>query len=163
MADKHFRSTLLNKYKNLKAPFCLKKLRETADIFEGTHSFQAFRRTSRGNERNNIIDPICTIYRIDVDSKDCGDIKRLEISIRGNRFLYKMVRCITSHLILAGFGVLDTKDIKNALDTGIEIPNIPSAPGHGLYLKNVFFEEEVQNKINEAKERYIKRLNKILN
>ncbi|XP_952946.1 tRNA-pseudouridine synthase I, putative [Theileria annulata] len=161
MSDTHFVNTLLRKYRDVKAPFSFEKLKEAARVFHGKHNFEAFRKNCRGNERDKIIDPICTIHSIEF--VNIPQDKKVEIIVNGDRFLYKMVRCIVSHLILAGFNVIKPDQIKRALDNATEIPNIPYAPAHGLYLKKVFFEKEVQDKIDEFRNRYHERMHNVLN
>ncbi len=89
----------------------------------GTHDFSAF---SNRKEKN----PICTIESIEFDGN---------FHIRGDRFVYKMVRNIVGTLLYIGSGkllpdaipkILESKDRKTA---GI------TAPAHGLYLKRVYY------------------------
>ncbi|BAM42254.1 tRNA-pseudouridine synthase I [Theileria orientalis strain Shintoku] len=159
MSDKHFLNTLLRKYNKVRTEFSFEKLEEAGKVFHGTHNFEGYRKASKGNERSHLIDPICTINSIEFVNNPND---KIDIVVKGNRFLYKMVRCIVSHLILAGFNVIKPDQIKATLETGSEIPNVPYAPAHGLYLKEVYFNKDVQDRIDESKKRYYERLNSVL-
>lgn len=98
------------------------KMEEAAQLLIGTHDFSAF-----ANEPEK--DPICTIESIEIQ-KDCFKIK-------GNRFLYKMVRNLVGTLVYVGCDkisdiceVISSRDRKKA---GI------TAPALGLYLHQVFY------------------------
>jgi len=81
--------------------------------FVGTHDFSAF-------STKKALNPICTITSIDF----CLEKKKLEIRIKGDRFLYKMVRMIVGSLVVAGKG---KKNLKM------------TAPAHGLFLHHVIY------------------------
>ncbi|HSX11814.1 MAG TPA: tRNA pseudouridine(38-40) synthase TruA [Chlamydiales bacterium] len=104
-------------------PLNLPKMEAAAQELIGTHDFTAF-----ANEEEK--DPICTLESISF--KDA-----LEISIKGNRFLYKMVRNIVGALVYIGSGklasltpILASRDRKQAAIT---------APAHGLHLHQVLY------------------------
>ncbi len=99
------------------------KIEKAAQSLLGTHDFSAF---SNDPEK----DPVCTLESIAFD----GTFFR----IRGDRFLYKMVRNLVGTLLYIGcgkltdvFSILKSKDRKQS---GI------TAPAHGLYLHKVFYE-----------------------
>ncbi len=100
------------------------KMELAAKDLIGTYDFTAF---ANEGEKN----PICTIESIEFDGI---------FRIRGDRFLYKMVRNLVGTLIYVGRtklaadsipAILASKDRKNA---GI------TAPAHGLYLHQVFYQ-----------------------
>ena len=104
-------------------PLDLAKMERAAQELIGTHNFTAF-----ANEEEK--DPICTIESIDFRAQ-------LEIVIKGNRFLYKMVRNIVGALVYVGQGklvslaeILRSQDRKKG---GV------TAPAHGLHLHQVFY------------------------
>jgi tRNA pseudouridine38-40 synthase len=105
------------------APLDLAKMERAAQELLGTHDFTAF-----ANEEEK--DPICTLHAITF--KD-----HLTIVIKGDRFLYKMVRNLIGALVYVGCGkltsltpILQSRDRKKA---GI------TAPAHGLHLHQVFY------------------------
>lgn len=100
------------------------KMELAAKDLIGTHDFSAF---ANEGEKN----PICTLESIEFDGI---------FRIRGDRFLYKMVRNLVGTLVYVGSGklaegsipmILASKDRKKA---GI------TAPAHGLYLHQVFYQ-----------------------
>lgn len=88
--------------------------------------------------------------------------EKFTINVRGDRFLYQMVRCIVCHLVLSGFGIISPEEIAKALETGAEIPHIPSAPSSGLTLRKVYFEESVDQAIAKSKQAFFDRHNVLL-
>lgn len=107
----------------------LGKMRNTAQYLVGEHDFSAFK--TEGSSATNFVR---TIYRIDISQKN--DI--IEIEITGNGFLYNMVRIIVGTLIDAGKGL--ERDIPQILAMKDRSLAGHTAPAHGLFLKEVFYE-----------------------
>jgi tRNA pseudouridine38-40 synthase len=94
------------------------RMEESTKHLIGTHDFSAFANEKKEN-------PICTITSIEIGPT---------IVIRGNRFLYKMVRNIVGSLIKLSPGeILEALHSKDRKKAG------PTAPAHGLYLHQVFY------------------------
>ena len=68
-----------------------------------------------------------------------GDL--VTYTVRGDGFLYKMVRIMTGTLLLAAAGRLAADDISVILETGDRSRACRTAPAHGLYLNRVFYNE----------------------
>nr|BAN65833.1 RNA pseudouridine synthase A 2, putative [Babesia bovis] len=100
MKDSQFRNTLIKKYNDVRQHFSLESMQKGADVIQGTHNFEGFRKKSRGNEKALIKDPICTIEKIDIKRDRDDPENKFHIAVYGNRFLYKMVRGIVSHLVM---------------------------------------------------------------
>jgi tRNA pseudouridine38-40 synthase len=107
---------------HFRSPLDLGKMETEAKSLIGTHDFSAF-----ANESEK--DPICTLESIRITPE--------QIAIKGNRFLYKMVRNLVGTLLYIGCGkrahlaaILASRDRKQA---GV------TAPAHGLYLHQVFY------------------------
>ena len=79
----------------------------------GTHDFRAFSTKKTSN-------PVCTINSIEILFRN----RKIEIRIKGNRFLYKMARIIVGSLVLAGKGKGNFK---------------MTAPAYGLFLYRVIY------------------------
>ncbi|ORM40650.1 tRNA pseudouridine synthase A [Babesia sp. Xinjiang] len=161
-ADKQFRNTLLKKYSDIRKEFCFVRMRKAADAIEGTHNFEGFRKKSRGNEKAINKNPVCTIERIDFERYTDSKYTKFNVVITGDRFLYKMVRGIVSHIVMVGYDILKVEDIKNMLENAEPIPDIPYAPSTGLYLTKVIFEPEVDRALAASKERGKRRLRELL-
>lgn len=88
----------------------------------GTHDFSAF-----ANEEEK--DPICTVESIEFK----GD----HFVIKGNRFLYKMVRNLVGTLVYVGCGKIPTCQLPTILASRDRKLAGVTAPAHGLYLHQV--------------------------
>lgn len=109
------------------------KMNEAANLFLGTHDFAAFCR-AEGKKRVNTT--LRTIYALNVSLNDgvC------EIKIRGDGFLYNMVRIVAGTLIYVSEGRRTLEDVEKALETGERDLAGVTLPPEGLYLNNVFYD-----------------------
>lgn len=106
-----------------------KKMEEAARILIGTHDFAAF--TDKKEEKSTIR----SIYDIMIAGQD----GKIQITYRGNGFLYHMVRILTGTLLEVGMGKLTTEEIAGALVTGERKKAGFMAPAKGLFLKEVYY------------------------
>lgn len=90
----------------------------------GTHDFSSF-----CNEKEE--NPICSIESIEFDGT---------FRIKGNRFLYKMVRNLVGTLVYIGCGKLPPDSIPQILALRDRKRAGITAPAHGLCLHQVFYE-----------------------
>ena len=109
-------------------------MNEAAKFLEGTHDFKSFE-ASGGNPRETTVR---TIYEAKVMESMAGEI---QIHVKGDGFLYNMVRIITGTLVEVGQG----KRVPNEMKAIIEAAHRPAAghtaPPNGLYLAEVYYEE----------------------
>ena len=98
-------------------------MQKAADELVGEHDFSSF--ASVHAQTNTYVR---TIYGLDVIRE--GDMIR--IRVRGNGFLYNMVRIIAGTLIQVGAGIKQPEDIKNILAGKDRELAGPTAPAHGL-------------------------------
>ena len=84
------------------------KMNEAAQAFVGTHDFKAF--AASGNSSQTTVR---TIFEASVFKKDDFIVIRL----KGDGFLYNMVRIIAGTLILSGKGKLDKKNIEYIIES----------------------------------------------
>lgn len=75
------------------------------------------------------------IYSLDIKEKE-GFI---EIKIRGNGFLYNMVRKVVGTLIEVGLGEIEAASIPSILESKERIQTGRMAEAEGLYLEKVGF------------------------
>lgn len=119
-------------------------MKKAANRIVGTHDFKCFE-SSGGTPRETTVR---TIYALDI-LKD-GD--RIIVEITGDGFLYNMVRIIVGTLIEVGTGKRPEVEISDIIESGSRINAGFTAPPQGLYLKEIYFDEqELFSKI--AKER----------
>jgi len=85
------------------SPLDVEKMRAASTYIVGEHDFKSF--CSAGSQAKSTVR---TIYNLDID-KD-GDM--ITIVIRGNGFLYNMVRIIVGTLIKVGLGVYPPEHVE---------------------------------------------------
>ena len=71
-------------------------MRQAAKLLTGEHDYKSF-----CNVRTQVLDTVRTVYSIDIE-KDSNDV--ITIRVRGNGFLYNMVRILAGTL-MAEMGV----------------------------------------------------------
>ena len=111
-------------------------MQEAAQHFIGTHDFATF--CTNCTEKQNTIR---TIYDITIEKQGNTVI----LLVKGNGFLYNMVRAITGTVLYAAEGKLKPEDIPVILDSGNRTLAGPTAPPGGLYLTRVWYEDERLN------------------
>ncbi|MCL7747695.1 tRNA pseudouridine(38-40) synthase TruA [Halalkalibacter alkaliphilus] len=107
----------------------VEKVREAADYFVGEHDFTAF-----SNAKSKKKSMVRHIYSIVIE-EDAGFIT---IRIRGNGFLYNMVRKMVGTLIHVGLGEVQPDEIKTMLESN-DRSLAGFADANGLYLENIGF------------------------
>jgi tRNA pseudouridine38-40 synthase len=115
-------------------PLNLDSMRCAARDFLGTHDFSAFT-----NEPTD--DSIRTIEHIGVESM--AD-QRIRIVLRADRFLYKMARNIVGSLVYIGCQKLPSDSIPRILSSKMRENAGITAPAHGLFLIEVFYDEPIR-------------------
>ena len=115
---------------NYPYPLDLEAIREAIPYLEGTHDFTSFCATN-----TNVIDKVRTIHKIEL--KEEGDA--LTLCFVGTGFLYNMVRILVGTLLEVGNGKRKPSDMKEILSKQDRQFAGKTAPGHGLYLWEVFY------------------------
>lgn len=108
------------------------KMQAACQDLVGTHDFAAFAATG-----SHITNTVRTVYHAEL-RKNGEDI---EFEITGNGFLYNMVRIAVGTLVWIGIGKLPVTAVQEMLETGDRKKGGKTLPPHGLYLKDVFYEE----------------------
>ena len=114
---------------HIKQNVTLALMEKAADFLIGEHDFSAF--TSEKKENN--------VRQIHAISFEPLPNERLQIVIKGNRFLYKMVRTLVGTLVYVGMGKISPQDIGNILSSKDRTRAGPTAPAHALSLTRVFY------------------------
>ncbi|GHU72062.1 tRNA pseudouridine synthase A [Clostridia bacterium] len=97
----------------------------------GTHDFAAF--AASGSKAKTTVR---TVHSVSV-TRAAHDPALIELIIRGNGFLYNMVRILAGTLADAGSGRLDKGAVDRAIETGDRLALGQTAPPHGLTLMSV--------------------------
>jgi tRNA pseudouridine38-40 synthase len=108
----------------------IEKMREASNYFLGKHDF-----TSYSNAKSKKKSMVREIYSLEIHENE-GFI---EITVRGNGFLYNMVRKIVGTLIEVGLGVKEAAAIPSIIESKERIQTGRMADAEGLYLEKVGF------------------------
>lgn len=114
-------------------PLDLNAMREAAGHLIGTHDFSAFCKNKKTHTY--------THYMRTIESIELNEIEknRLCIVIKGNNFLYRMVRNIVGTLAYVGNGKLNVGQVDSILHSQDRASAGVTAPPHGLFLEHVFY------------------------
>ncbi|KHF41411.1 tRNA pseudouridine(38-40) synthase TruA [Halalkalibacter okhensis] len=107
----------------------VKKVREAARFFVGEHDFTAF-----SNAKSKKKSSVRHIFAITIDE----EVGFINIRIRGNGFLYNMVRKMVGSLIHVGLGELQPEEIQTILQSN-DRSLAGFADANGLYLEKIEF------------------------
>ena len=117
------------------------KMKQAAVFLLGEHDFEAF--SSAGGQQKS---SIRTIYEIGIETEALSDAvdgfapKLVWITIRGNGFLYNMVRIIAGTLEKVGMGVYPPEYVKEILESRDRSLSAPKAPARGLTLMKIEYQ-----------------------
>lgn len=106
----------------------IEKMRMAAELLIGEHDFKSFCSLKKSKKST-----IRTLYSITIEEIE----KELRISVKGNGFLYHMVRIIIGTLLEVGTGKKKPEEIEQILEKGERQAAGKTAPAHGLFLKEV--------------------------
>lgn len=112
----------------------LEAMRQGAEYLLGEHDFKSF-----CSARTQVTDTVRTVYSLSVE-RDAEDVVTLRI--RGNGFLYNMVRIIAGTLIQVGAGRLAPEEVGRMLAAQDRRAAGPTAPAKGLTLVGMEYEED---------------------
>ncbi|WP_010285116.1 tRNA pseudouridine(38-40) synthase TruA [Bacillus timonensis] len=113
-------------------PLNLAAMREASDYLIGTYDFTSFCAS-----KTEVQDKVRTIYQIKIEKHE----DELIFSFVGNGFLYNMVRILVGTLLEVGSGQREARMIENILSGKDRSLAGKTAPGQGLCLWQVFYEE----------------------
>lgn len=111
----------------------IKRIQKACSLFEGTHDFTSFcsaRSTAKGSKER-------TLY--EVSCKKQGE--EIQFILRGNGFLYHMVRIIVGVLLDSGSGKIERADIEEMFRKKNRTFAGKTIPPEGLFLWNVKYEK----------------------
>ena len=137
--------------RRLYAHFChytldIEKMRQAASYLIGEHDFASFCASNHQAEET-----VRNLYEITVD-KGSDDI--VTIRLRGNGFLYNMVRIIAGTLIRIGSGMYPPEHMKTILEARNRAAAGDTAPAKGLTLVGIEYEKEPAKEIVGENEYY---------
>lgn len=128
------RSGLLQRYTYSESrSLDLDAMRQAAKLFEGTHDFRCCMATG-GQVRTTVR----TVHLLHIQ-EEAGCLRFV---VRGNGFLYNMVRILAGTLLYVGLGKLEEQMIVRALETGDRTVLGKTLPARGLFLDRVEYEPD---------------------
>ena len=108
-------------------------MREAAQHFVGTHDFRSFC-TNCAESANTVR----TIHSFDVEN----DGETVKMLVKGDGFLYNMVRILVGTLLSVNEGSIAVEEIDEIMAAGDRLRAGRTAMPHGLYLNRVFYDRE---------------------
>lgn len=109
------------------------KMKEAAMYLVGTHDFASF-----CNIKAEVEDTVRTVYELEI-IQDPTRAEHLIIRIRGNGFLYNMVRIIVGTLVRVGRGFYEPIQVQEILEAKLRTEAGVTAPPQGLFLKEIIY------------------------
>lgn len=124
-----------HRYYSWHYPFALSvyKMKDAAEFFIGSHDFSAFCNVKKNSTYESYVRTILSIKIIELGHD------RLRFEIRGNNFLYKMVRNLVGTLVYVGCGKIALEEIEGILTKKDRTLAGMTAPAHGLCLYRVYY------------------------
>lgn len=110
----------------------IEAMQRAAAYFVGEHDFQSF--CAAGSQ---VKSTVRSIYSMEVE--EMGDL--VKIRVRGNGFLYNMVRILAGTLIEVGKGRIKPGHMNEIIKSKDRSQAGPTAPAHGLSLIEIKYEE----------------------
>lgn len=111
----------------------LEAIKKASGYFVGTHNFASF-----CADCTNVSTTVRTIYSLDIENY--GDT--VIILVKGDGFLYNMIRIIVGTLIDVSEGRILPDDIPEIIASENRLRAGRTAMAHGLYLNRVFYDEK---------------------
>jgi len=109
----------------------LRAMRKAAALFVGRHNFRAF----TANPKTDVPSHIRNVHYVRISERD----GKIMISVKGEGFLYKMVRSMVGYLLRVGVGEVSPESVRKVLLSGTRTAKVPTAPPSGLFLWKVWY------------------------
>ncbi|WZL82180.1 tRNA pseudouridine(38-40) synthase TruA [Vallitaleaceae bacterium 9-2] len=106
------------------------KMQEAAQWLVGRHDFMAY-----SSKKTSVEDTVRTLYECCVTREH----KYIHIDVKGDGFLYNMVRIIAGMLIEVGRGKIEPRAIKKILEEKDRMKATKTAPANGLTLMEIYY------------------------
>mgnify|MGYP006396557037 FL=1 len=115
--------------------FNMENLEQAIKKLEGEHDFTSFCST-----KTDKTDLVRTVYEASVRKDEVNN--ELVFTFRGNGFLYNMIRIFVGTLLPIADGLKKVEEIDRLLEVKDRRKAGPTAPSQGLYLVEVYYDEE---------------------
>lgn len=131
----------------IKQSLDIEAMRKAAALIEGTHDFACFQ-AAGGTPRETTVR---TVYDLTIQETAPDTIA---IEVTGDGFLYNMVRIIAGTLMEVGYGRKKPEEIADILASGDRQKAGHTAPPQGLYLVEIYYNEEMLKERQTQDDRY---------
>jgi tRNA pseudouridine38-40 synthase len=111
----------------------MEAMKTAASFFAGEHDFEAY--CAVGGSQKTYVRRLTSVEV----RKSNGCDEMIEIEVKGEAFLYNMVRIITGTLVEVGQGKRKPEDIKEIIEAKDRAKAGHTAPPYGLYLAEVYY------------------------
>ncbi len=105
-------------------------MKKALKYFEGTHDFKGFKSSGTCSK-----DTVRTIYEANLEYSN----EKIYITLKGNGFMYNMVRIICGTILDVGIGKIKPEDIPVIIESKKRENAGKTLPAHGLYLVEVYY------------------------
>lgn len=129
----------------IEAPLDPEKMKEAAAHIVGTHDFACFQ-AAGGTPRETTVR---TVFSLDIQQRSIvgqEHAREIQVVIKGDGFLYNMVRIITGTLVDVGLGRLPAAALPDIIQSKNRSRAGHTAPPQGLYLAEVYYNREDMNR-----------------
>ena len=130
----------------------LDMMRSASKLLVGTHDWSSFR-----NAGCQSLSPIRRMNSLSVEElpptlpiivggsslAQDHQPRLIKVTLNANAFVYRMCRNIVSALVKVGTGSMTPEELRSLIEAKDRTLAPPSAPAHGLYLKDVHYDENV--------------------
>lgn len=128
---------LRNQVWAIKTKLDISAMKKAAKVLIGKHDFSSF--CASGTQEKNFVRHI---YGIQISKKQIFSavsrkLSAISIKVKGNAFLYKMIRNIVGTLVYVGLKKVNIEDMKHILEARDRRKAGKTAPPQGLYLIRV--------------------------
>lgn len=113
----------------------LDKMQAMAKLFEGERDFKAFCASG-----SSVKTTVRTVYEVKVEECEIFGLRKLQIYVTGNGFLYNMVRTIAGELLELAWGKRTAESLEKAFETGERNLLGKTMPAKGLLLQSVEYQ-----------------------
>ncbi len=113
------------------------RLKACAKLFEGERDFKAFCASG-----STVKTTVRTVYEMKVEEEECFGLRRVNVYVTGNGFLYNMVRTMVGELLELASGRREISSLERAFQTGDRGLLGKTMPAKGLLLKSVEYKDE---------------------
>lgn len=108
----------------------LEHMQQAASYIIGEHDYKSF-----CSAKTQVIDTVRTVYSLEIQQEG----HKIKVQIRGNGFLYNMVRIIVGTLLQVGVGFYPPEYVKEILDAKDRTMAGPNVPAKGLCLVQIAY------------------------